>query len=100
LLLSGGMVDSLKIFEILKSGSVSEEHARVMTLAIQKAEAEIASDIRTMLRQEFDLFAKTFATKAELAAMEVRLMRWMFIFWIGQMAVTVGLVFEVSRLLK
>ena len=98
------MVDSLKIFEILKSGSVSEEHARVMTLAIQKAEGEITSDLRTMLRQEFDLFAKTFATKAEakadLAAMEVRLMRRMFIFWIGQMAVSVGLAFEVSKLLK
>jgi hypothetical protein len=98
------MVDSLRIFEILKSGSVSEEHARVMTLAIQKAEAEITSDLRTTLRQEFDLLAKTFATmaetKTELAAMEVRLMRWMFIFWIGQMAVSVGLVFEVSKLLK
>jgi hypothetical protein len=92
------MVDSLKIFEILKSGSIPEDHARVMTLAIQNAESEIHADFRTAMRQEFDRFHMI--TKADLAATEARLMRWMFVFWMGQMAVTVGLVFEVSKLLK
>jgi hypothetical protein len=36
--------------------------------------------------------------KLDLAETKADLMRWMFIFWVGQMAVTVGLVFAGIRL--
>jgi hypothetical protein len=105
------MVDTLRLDEIFKAASLSDEHAHAMTLALQKTESEIGLDIRAMIRQEFDHFSRTFVTKAEVEAKfaqtearfaqaESRLMRWMFIFWMGQMAVTVGLIFEVAKLFK
>jgi hypothetical protein len=107
LLLSCIMVNSLKIFEILRTGSIPEESARVMTLAIQQAESESNADLKEFIhrefegiRHEFEIQSKLFATKVELAALETRLVRWMFAFWIGQTAVIAGLMLEVTKLLK
>lgn len=36
--------------------------------------------------------------EARMAAFEARLIKWMFLFWIGQAVTTVGLVFGVVRL--
>jgi hypothetical protein len=98
------VIDSLKIFEILKTGSLSEENARVMTLAIQQADSESSSDVKEFIHRELEGLDRIFVTKGEfesrLAALETRLLRWMFAFWIGQMVVVVGLVLEVSKLLK
>ncbi|NIR46301.1 MAG: hypothetical protein GWN32_09080 [Gemmatimonadetes bacterium] len=35
--------------------------------------------------------------RVEMAARESRLMRWMFVFWIGQLAAILGVVFVVLR---
>jgi hypothetical protein len=37
--------------------------------------------------------------EARMARFETRIMRWMFLFWVGQAATTVGLVFGVVRLI-
>jgi hypothetical protein len=104
------MADSLRVYETLKS-SLSETQARAVTLAIQQSESEAAQDIKTVLEQhkaymeqQFALFWRTFATKdelrAQLAETKAELMRWMFIFWVGQVAVTVGMMLAAVRLLK
>jgi len=36
--------------------------------------------------------------EARMAAFEARIIRWMFLFWVGQAVTTVGLVFGVVRL--
>jgi len=77
------MVDSLKIYELLKA-HFPEPQARSMTHAIQQAEADIEKDLRSVLEAQF-------ATKADLANAKAELIRWMFVFWVGQVAVTVGL---------
>ena len=77
------MVDSLKIYELLKA-HFPEPQARSMTHAIQPAEADIERDLRSVLEAQF-------ATKADLANAKAELIRWMFVFWVGQVAVTVGL---------
>ena len=79
----GIMVDSLKIYEVLKA-HFPEPQARSMTHAIQQAEADIENDLRSVLEAQF-------ATKADLANAKAELIRWMFVFWVGQVAVTVGL---------
>lgn len=86
-----------------------------MTLAIQQAESESNMDLKGSFHREIDGLTRkidekidalkgTFVTKVEfesrLAALETRLLRWMFAFWVGQMVVVVGLVLEVSKLLK
>lgn len=57
-----------------------------MTLAIQKAESDVALDVKSVLQDEFARFERTFATKADLAETKAELTRWMFIFWVGQVA--------------
>jgi len=105
------MIDTLKLFEIFKSASFSDEHAHAMTLALQKTESDVVSEMETLFEKKFDLLLKTFVTKAEFEArfsrsdleraqMESRLIRWMFIFWTGQMTVGAGLIFEAVKLFK
>ena len=106
------MVDSLRIFEILKAGSIPEPQARAMTQAIQKTEADIGGDIRSAIRQEFAAFETKmdfkFASidqrfevmRTEASETKVELLRWMFAFWIGQSATTIGLIFVGLKLLK
>jgi hypothetical protein len=119
------MLNTLKLYDMLKAASISDEQAHAIAGAIQEAAAEISADLKGMIRQEFDLFSKAFLTKADfearwaqidarfaqidtrfaqadtrIAQAESRLVRWMFVFWIGQMAVTFGLVLGVAKLLK
>ena len=45
-----------------------------------------------------DLRALESHIEARMAAFEARLIKWMFLFWVGQAVTTVGLVFGVVRL--
>jgi hypothetical protein len=121
-----GMIDTLKLFETLKTGDLADPHARAIVQAIENAFADdeprqakvLASKIdaakldaevrqvETSLKQDiFELRTELRATatqlqaefKGELAQVEGRLgekiaksetamIRWMFIFWIGQVA--------------
>ena len=92
------MVDSLKVYEILKAGRLPDDHARAMTVAIQAAETERTSDIQAIFRREFDGLERRI--RIDLAETKAEMMRWMFIFWVGQMTVTIGLVFAGLKLVK
>lgn len=96
------MVDSLKLYQILKAGQVPEEQARAMTVAIQAAETEVTLDLQTFIRRELAAMEERIVQRFELRLAETKaeLMSWMFIFWVGQMAVTVGLVFAGIRLTR
>ena len=91
-----GVVDSLKIYEILKAAQVSEPQAKAIAHAIKQAESEIALDVRSVLDERL----KHLATKAELAEMKAELLRWMFIFWLGQVAATIGIIATALKLMK
>ena len=93
------MTDSLKVFEILKT-SLPEPAARTVTLAIQQAESESSQDLKKVMEDYWSRSLRSFVTQAELARAEVRLIRWMFAFWVGQTAVTVGTVLAAVHLLK
>jgi hypothetical protein len=71
-----------------------------MTVSIQAAETEIVSDLQTFFRREFAAMERQIINVIEvkLAETKAELLRLMFIFWVGQMAVTVGLVFAGIRL--
>lgn len=81
------MVDSLKIFEVLKT-HLPEAQARALTHAIQQAEGDIAQDVKSVIAEAF---AKC-ATKAELAECKAEVIKWMFVFWIGQLGATLAIV--------
>ena len=79
---------SLKIFETLRSGFE------------EKQSALIADAIETALESsEGDLVTKEYL-KAELAQLEARLTKWMFIFWAGHTLTVVGIVIAVVKYLK
>jgi hypothetical protein len=101
------VTDSLKVYDILKDAQLPEAQARAITRAIQDSDSAVALDVRTVLDErlkEVATKADLIATKAdlkiemselrtEMAAMKAELMRWMFVFWVGQVAATVGIVF-------
>jgi hypothetical protein len=87
------MADSLRIYELLKA-HLPEPQARTMTHAIQQAEADIAKDVKSVVDAAFmNCAAKAdlAMARADLANAKAELIRWMFVFWVGQIAAAVGI---------
>ena len=61
---------------------------------------QVDTTYRNELRELNELNFARFESKLEqrMAQLESKLVRWMFLFWIGQAATTVGLVFAVVKL--
>ena len=89
-------MDSLKVYEILKAAQISEPQAKAIAHAIKDAEREIAQDVRTVLDERL----KILATKVELAELKSELLRWMFIFWLGQVVATIGIIATALKMIK
>jgi len=66
--------NTLKMFEILRQ-KFNEPEARVITSAVEKA---IDTNNLKLL--------ENVATKTDLANLKSELIKWMFIFWVGQFA--------------
>ena len=96
------MVNSLKVYEILKAGNLTDNHAHAMTVAIQASEAEMTVDFKTFVHEELEALARRQDQNLErrLAETKTEIIRWMFLFWTGQMAITIGLVFAGLKLVK
>lgn len=69
------------MFTILK-GKLGEKEAKALTEYVEsKVEKSIVKEKNIL------------ATKVDLAEMKAEIIKWMFIFWIGQIAVTLAIVF-------
>ncbi len=104
------MADSLRVFEALRA-HLPEAHARSVTAAIQQAETDIGTDLRSAVATTFaqcaskadladvkgELKAEVAAVRGEmkagfaelrkdLAETKTEMIRWMLIFWAGQLA--------------
>ncbi len=119
------MVDSLKLYEALKSSDLSEVQARSIAQAIGSAfEDQIAKQDKGLagkvgsdkfdseMHRIDDTIKQESATlrvemgklgeslRAEINNAKHAMVRWMFVFWIGQAGITVGIVFAVVKALK
>ena len=119
------MVDSLKAYEILKTAELPEPQARAILSAIGSviednnlhqaksfaAREDLAkldtksSSMETALKQEMLRIEATLRLdvsklETKLADTKSELLRWMFVFWVGQVAATIAIVFSAVRLLK
>jgi hypothetical protein len=94
--MSPTMTDSLKVYDILKGAQIPEQQARAITDAIRESESTTALHVKTVLDERL----QHLATKADLSEGKFELTRWMFVFWVGQMATTAGIVFASLRLWK
>jgi uncharacterized membrane protein len=96
------MIDTLKIFEVLKS-SFGEAEARFLVEKLEKVEA----DIDVKVEKVFDTKKDILASKADLLLLRIDMekgfketFKWMFIFWIGQAAVIGGILIAIFFKIK
>ena len=82
------VTDSLKVYDILKGAQIPESQARAITDAIRESESAMALNVKTVLDERL----QHLATKADLGDAKFELARWMFVFWVGQMAATITVV--------
>jgi uncharacterized protein (UPF0262 family) len=74
-------ISSIEMYNILK-GKLGENEAQALTEYVE-------SKVEKSLDKEKDVLA----TKVDLAEAKSEIIKWMFIFWIGQIAVTLALVY-------
>lgn len=74
-------ISSIEMFTILK-GKLGESEAKALTEYVE-------SKVERSIEKEKDVIA----TKVDLAETKSDIIKWMFIFWIGQIAVTLAIVF-------
>jgi hypothetical protein len=107
------MTDTLKVYDLLREAQMPELQARAITRAIRESDTVAALDVRAVIDERFkliderfnriderfnriderfDRIDEKFATKAELAETKSELVRWMFGFWVGQLAVIIALI--------
>jgi len=111
------MINSLKTYEILKAGELSDAQAHAITKAIgaevddnnlQQAKMLVAKEEPGKIRNEAnrmetsleqDMARMESALRLDMARLDTRiadtkseLLRWMFVFWVGQVAATVAMV--------
>jgi len=90
------MTDSLKVYDILKGAQIPEHQARAITQAIQVSDSQRALSVSEVLDQRL----AAMATKADLAETKAEILRWMFVFWSGQLVAMIGLLFTGIKVLK
>ena len=96
----------LKVYEIFKSKFSEQAAATVIEYFEVKAKEVIeekGQSYQSLQNKDMEILRNEmhnlFATKKDIASLEVKIVetksemiKWMFIFWIGQVAVTVGLI--------
>ena len=101
------MVGTIKLFEILKT-RFSDEEARFVVEEIEKIEASVEAKVDKEFDKKSLLFKEdikslkeymdhVFATKEDVVKVKAEIIKWMFIFWIGQLASFVAIAMLIFR---
>lgn len=80
------IVNTLKIFEELKSG-LDEKQAKAVAEAIEKSLEEYEEKQKGFLATKEDLSKEISRLEIKTEQAKSELIKWMFIFWIGQIGV-------------
>ena len=81
------MVSTLKIYEILEEAKIEDKQARAITRAIEQALENNTVEQAKVLATKEDLSKLREELKVTIADGKSEMVRWMFIFWLGQIAV-------------
>ncbi|ODS33772.1 MAG: hypothetical protein SCARUB_01129 [Candidatus Scalindua rubra] len=79
-------VDAINLIDILEQ-KFEKDHAKVIARAIDEAISESVKQQSTIL-----------TTKEDLANLKAEIIKWMFIFWIGQIGILTGIIFAILKL--
>ncbi len=74
-------ISTIEMYNILKS-KLGESEAKALTEYVENK-----------IEHSFEKQKDVLATKVDLAESKSDIIKWMFIFWIGQIAVTLGIVY-------
>ena len=85
------MVSTLKIYEILEEAKIEDKQARAITMAIERALEDKAAEQSQVLATKEDVGRLREELKVQMAESKSEMVRWMFIFWLGQIAVLAAL---------
>ena len=81
-------ISSIEMYNILK-GKLGESEAKALTEYVEnKVEKSIEKE-KDVLATKEDLYK----LEVKISASKSEIIKWMFIFWIGQIAVTLGIVY-------
>jgi hypothetical protein len=80
-----------------------DEIANELVDWFNQVDAQYKSELRELAdvyygRFRAELHSEISGLRAEMSALEARLLKWMFIFWAGNVAATLGIVFAALRL--
>ena len=89
---------ALEIYDILKGIGLEEEKARKFVDYIEESSnTTIEKELKSFATKE-DLLREIEKLRVEMANLKVDLIKWMFIFWIGQISVISGIIFVMLKL--
>ncbi|WP_304064312.1 hypothetical protein [Pedobacter glucosidilyticus] len=74
-------VSEIQLYQILKA-KIGDKEAE-----------ELVSCVKSEVNKEFETKKDTLAIKVDLANMKSEIIKWMFILWIGQITITLGIIF-------
>jgi hypothetical protein len=83
------VISITKLYDQL-AGKMGKETAENLTTFIDNKIDQVLESKLNILESKIDNLASNMATKTDLADTKSELMKWMFIFWVGQAAVTFG----------
>lgn len=75
-------VSEIQLFQILKT-KLGEKEAE-----------ELVTFVKSEVKAEFDNKREILSTKEDLANVKADIIKWMFIFWIGQIGVIIALLYS------
>lgn len=59
----------------------------------EKEAEQLVSFIETRIVDKFDAKRDSLSTKEDLANTKAEIIKWMFLFWVGQIGVTLGIIY-------
>ncbi len=85
-------MSTVKILSILEAASIEPPKARAIAESIEVALREKETDLSKMLMTKEDVAKLSADLRVEMATHKSEVIKWMFLFWIGQMAATAAIV--------
>ncbi|MBU6183604.1 MAG: hypothetical protein KGR46_12435 [Verrucomicrobia bacterium] len=85
-------MSTVKILSILEAASIEPPRARAIAESIEVALREQEEDLTKLLMTKQDGADLRGDLRAEMANQKAEIIKWMFLFWIGQIAVTTAII--------
>ena len=85
-------MSTVKILSILEAASIEPPRARAIAESIEVALREQEEDLTKLLMTKQDGADLRGDLRAEMANQKTEIIKWMFLFWIGQIAVTTAII--------